>query len=310
MMHLQGLDLNLLIALDALLTERNVTRAAERIHISQPGMSAALQKLRHHFSDQLLERIGRNMELTARGRALAEPVKSILSQVRDLSDQSSRFDPAVARRVFRISATTYGCELLATPLISALRERAPLVSVQFEELAADTAERILDGQVDFAITISARLLDKMESHDEHFHSEKLFTDSFVVAVAKDNPRVKDTITFDELCEMGYIETRFGGTIAGIAEQLWRQQPKQPRISGWLPNFQLALDTVGQTDMATILPRLLVALQGDRYNVRSVPVPFEMPILEERLYWHKRNDNDPGHAWMTETLRETVHNLLI
>lgn len=310
MMHLQGLDLNLLIALDALLTERNVTRAAERIHISQPGMSAALQKLRHHFSDQLLERIGRNMELTARGRALAEPVKSILSQVRDLSDQSSRFDPAVARRVFRISATTYGCELLATPLISALRERAPFVSVQFEELTADTAERILDGQVDFAITISARLLDKMESHDEHFHSEKLFTDNFVVAVAKDNTHVNDAITFDELCEMGYIETRFGGTIAGISEQLWRQQPKQPRISGWLPNFQLTLDTIGQTDMATILPQLLVMLQGDRYNVRSLPVPFEMPILEERLYWHKRNGNDPGHRWMTETLREIVDNLLI
>src|SRR3546814_2974175 len=101
MMHLQGLDLNLLIALDALLTERNVTRAAERIHISQPGMSAALQKHRHHFSDQLLERIGRNMELTARGRALAEPVKSILSQVRDLSDQRSEENTSALQSLMR-----------------------------------------------------------------------------------------------------------------------------------------------------------------------------------------------------------------
>ena len=309
-MHLQGLDLNLLIALDALLTERNVTRAAERIHISQPGMSAALQKLRHHFSDQLLERIGRNMELTARGRALAEPVKSILTQVRDLGEESNRFDPGVAKRIFRISATTYCCELLAAPLIAALGEKAPLVSVQFEELAPDTAERILDGQVDFAVTISARLLDKMDSHDEHFHSEKLFTDNFVVAVAKDNPCAHDGISFDELCDMGYVETRFGGTIAGISEQLWRQQPKQPHISCWLPNFQLTLDTIGKTDMATILPELLVVLQGDRYNVRSIPVPFEMPILEERLYWHKRNDNDPGHRWMSGMLRETMRELLI
>lgn len=309
-MHLQGLDLNLLIALDALLTERNVTRASERIHISQPGMSAALQKLRHHFSDQLLERIGRNMELTARGRALAEPVKSILSQIRDLSEESNRFDPGVAKRVFRISATTYCCELLAAPLIVALAERAPFVSVQFEELAPDTAERILDGQVDFAITISARLLDKMDSHNEHFHSEKLFTDSFVVAIAKDNPHAEEVISFDELCAMGYVETRFGGTIAGISEQLWRQQPRQPNISCWLPNFQLTLDTIGKTEMATILPSLLVALQGERYNVRALPVPFAMPILEERLYWHKRNDNDPGHRWMTETVRETVRDLLI
>jgi LysR family transcriptional regulator, nod-box dependent transcriptional activator len=304
-MHLQGLDLNLLIALDALLTERNVTRAAERIHISQPGMSAALQKLRQYFSDPLLERIGRSMELTARARALADPVKTILTQIRELNDHASSFDPTVTRRVFRISATTYCCELLATPLISRLRETAPLISVQFEELSADTADRILDGQIDFAITISARLIDKLQTHHEVLRSEKLFTDAFVVAIARDNPKVGDSISFDQLCDLGYIETRFGGVITGISEQLWRQQPKQPQTCGWLPNFQLTLDTVGQTDMAAILPSLLVALRGDRYNVRALPVPFEMPILEERLYWHRRNDNDAGHVWMAQTLEQVV-----
>lgn len=309
-MHLQGLDLNLLIALDALLSERNVTRAAERIHISQPGMSAALLKLRQHFSDELLERIGRNMELTARGRALADPVKTILSQIRDLNDQSNAFDPRVARRVFRISATTYCCELLATPLISRLRETSPLVSAQFEELSADTADRIIEGQIDFAITISARLIDKMQAYDEFLRSEKLFTDDFVVVMSKDNAHAGATISFDELCDMGYIETRFGGVITGISEQLWRQQPKQPRTCGWLPNFQLTLDTVGQTDMTAILPSLLVTLHGERSNVRSLPVPFEMPILEERLYWHRRNDTDPGHRWMGRQLDEIVQTLTL
>ena len=309
-MNLQGLDLNLLIALDALLAERNVTRAAERIHISQSGMSAALDKLRQYFSDQLLERIGRNMELTARGRALADPVKTILSQIRELNDQSNTFDPSVARRVFRISATTYCCELLATPLICCLRESAPKISVQFEELSADTTDRILDGQIDFAITISARLLDKMQTHGDFLRSEKLFTDQFVVVIAKDNAYTGDTISFDRLCEMGYVETRFGGVIAGVSEQLWRQQPRQPHISGWLPNFQLTLHTMGQTDMAAILPSRLVVLQGKRYNVRSLPVPFEMPILEERLYWHRRNESDVGHRWMAQTLEQVVQDLMI
>jgi len=307
-MHLRGLDLNLLIALDALLTERNVTHAAERIHISQSGMSGALQKLRVHFEDPLLERIGRNLELTARGRALAEPVKTILSQIRDLNEQSNGFDPARAMRVFRISATTYCCELLATPLISRLREVAPLVSVQFEELSADTADRVLNGQIDFAITISARLIDKLQTHREFLSFKELFTDEFVVAVSKDNAAVGDSISFDQLCETGYVETRFGGVIEGISEQMWRQQPKQPQTCGWLPNFLLTLDTVGQSDMATILPSLLVLLQGDRYNVRSVPVPFKMPILEERLYWHKRNDTDAGHQWMARTLEHVVQGL--
>jgi len=307
-MRLQRLDLNLLVALDALLTERNVTRAAERIHISQPGMSAALRKLRQHFDDPLLERIGRNLELTAKGRALAAPVKSILSQVGELGDQSADFDASSARRVFRISATTYGCEILATPLICRLREVAPLISVQFEELSADTADRILDGQIDFAVTISARLLDKMQAYEDSMRSEKLFTDGFVVAISKDSAHTADTITFDELCGMGYLETRFGGSIAGISEQLWRQQSRQPHTCGWLPNFHLTLNTVGRTNMVAILPSLLMAMQGDRHNARAMPVPFEMPVLEERLYWHRRNDGDPGHVWMKQTLQDVAGTL--
>lgn len=309
-MRLQRLDLNLLVALDALLTERNVTRAAERIHISQPGMSAALQKLRDHFADQLLERIGRTLELTAKGRALADPVKTVLSRINELDDQSTSFEASAARRVFRISATTYCCEILATPLISRLREVAPLISVQFDELSADTADRILEGQIDFAITISARLLDKMLAYEEFMRSEKLFTDEFVVAISKNHTHTAKTITLEELCGMGYLETRFGGSIIGISELLWRQQVKQPHTCGWLPNFHLTLDTVGRTDMVAILPSLLLATQGDRYDVRAIPVPFEMPTLEERLYWHRRNDSDPGHLWMERAIQEVARTLII
>jgi DNA-binding transcriptional LysR family regulator len=304
-MNLRGLDLNLLVALDAMLTERNVTRAAERINISQPGMSTALAKLRHHFDDRLLERIGRDLELTAKGRALADPVKTILSQIVELNDQSDSFDPFVERRVFRVSATTYGCEIVATALLSRLREVAPSVGVEFEELSAETADRIVDGRVDFAITISARLLDKMRIHEELMRSQTLFTDALVVAISKDSPFVGDTITADQLCDMDYVETRFGGSITGISEQFWRQQLRQPRICAWLPNFHLTIDMIGRSGMATILPALMVATHGDRCNVRAVPVPFEMPTLEERLYWHRRSEADPGHRWMRTMIEEAA-----
>jgi DNA-binding transcriptional LysR family regulator len=307
-MHLERLDLNLLIALDALLTDRNVTRAAERIHISQPGMSGALQKLRQHFSDPLLERIGRNMELTARGRALADPVKSILTQIRELNDQCKSFDPSEAQRVFRISATTYVSELLAVPIIARLQQQAPMISVQFEELSVNTVDRILNGQIDFAITISARLLDKIDEYSASLQSRKLFTDQFVVAIAKNNPYTKEEMSFDQLCTMAYVETRFDSSIIGLSELLWRQQTRRPQTRGWLPNFHLTLDTVGQTEMVAILPSLLVRLRGQRYGVRSLPVPFEMPPLEETLYSHKRNESDPGHRWMADTLTEVVEDL--
>lgn len=309
-MHLQGLDLNLLIALDAVLSEKNVTRAAERIHISQPGMSSALQKLRQYFDDPLLERIGRNMELTNRAQALADPVKRILSQISELSDESRKFDPLQASRVFRFSATTYCSEILATPLLKKLRTAAPNVSIHFEDLSTDTARRISNGEIDFAITITARIIDNFESLDRFLQSKKLFVDEFVVAMARSNPRTNETITFDELCEMPYVETRFGGYFEGISEQVWRQQPRRPRISGWFPNFQLALDAVAETDMFTILPSLVVALKNRSEVIRTMPVPFDMPILDERLFWHNRNDNDPGHQWMAQLVQEVIGELMI
>jgi DNA-binding transcriptional LysR family regulator len=309
-MHLQGLDLNLLIALDAVLSEKNVTRAAERIHISQPGMSLALQKLRQYFDDPLLERIGRKMELTNRAQALADPVKRILRQISELSGDSRSFDPLQANRVFRFSATTYSSELLATPLLRKLRTAAPNISVHFEDLSTDTVRRISDGEIDFAITITARMIDDFESLDRFLQSKKLFLDEFVVAMASSNRHQGDTISSDQLCEMPYVETRFGGSFEGISEQVWRQQPQRPRIYGWFPNFQLTLDAVAETDMFTILPSLVVSLKGRSANIRTLPVPFDMPILDERLFWHNRNDNDPGHKWMAQLVQDVIGELMI
>lgn len=308
-MHLQGLDLNLLIALDALLSEKNVTRAAERIHISQPGMSAALQKLRHYFDDPILERVGRGMELTNRIKPLAEPVKSILAQIRELGGQSKTFDPAVSDRVFRISATTYCSQLLAAPLMRALRHAAPRISVQFEELSTDTARRLSDGQIDFAITITARIIADLDTRNDTLLSRALFTDSFVVAMSRDNPFDGEIISFDEFCRMPYIETRFAGVFAGVSEQLLRQQTRQPHICGWLPNFQLTAETVGQTDTITILPSLVTLGKEESYNLRTIPVPFDMPMLEEQLFWHRRNDDDPGYRWIAELLQKQVQQTL-
>ena len=307
-MHLQGLDLNLLIALDALLTEKNVTRASERIHISQPGMSAALQKLRIYFEDQLLERVGRNMELTAKALILAEPVKTILSNIRDLTEAMNRFEPAEAYRVFRFSSTTYCSEVLATALLSKLRKIAPNISVQFEELSNDTGSRILEGQIDFAITISARVAEYLNDINSSMNSEELFSDDFSVVMSRNNPFTKDMISFDELCAMRYVETRFAGDITGLGEQIWRQQRRQPFICGWMPNFHLTLDTISHTDLVSVLPSLLTKMKGDSYNVRTLPVPFEMPRLEERLFWHRRNDSDPAHQWMIQVIKDLIKEL--
>lgn len=307
-MHLRGLDLNLLIALDALLSERNVTRAAERMNISQPGMSAALQKLRWHFSDQLLERVGRRLELTPRAKALAEPVKDILFDIRALTDGIDAFDPATVQRVFRVSTSTFCSDVLAVPVIRYLEKAAPHISCQFDDLLADTMTKLVDGRIDFAITIGQRLLMEPINLDKPLSAVDLFSDRLVLAVAADNDMVGDTVDFDRLCTLPYIETRFGNDMANLGEQVWRRQPKQPRARAWLPNFQLTLDVVSRTDMIAMVPSHLVTMHKDRFNVRTLPIPFDIPALEERVFWHPRNDEDPGHRWFREVLQSVVREL--
>lgn len=303
-MHLQGLDLNLLIALEALLTEKNVTRAAERINISQPGMSAALQKLRWHFSDELLERIGRRMELTARGRALADPVREILFQVRALTRKPEEFDPKSARRCFILNATTFRSGILGPRLINRIESSAPNISVQFEELHLDTINRLVDDHIDFAITADRILIDH-PNVEPSLLSANLFDDRFVIAASKDNDLIGSDITFEELCSLPYIETRFDGSMLGISETIWRQQPKRPNIRAWFPNFHLTLDTVIRTNMVAVVPTRIVSIYENYYKIKCFPVPLDLPIVEERLFWHRRDDLEPAHAWFRNEIQKVV-----
>jgi|SRR5579883_644130 len=304
-MHLDGLDLNLLIALDALLSEKNVTRAAERLHITQPGMSAALQKLRGHFADELLEPVGRRLELTPRARALAGPIKSILLEIKSLSAKLEQFDSSTAQRVFRIASSTYCSDLLAVPLLQRLAELAPHISCHFDELQSSTLSRLVEGQLDFAITIAPGLFDDPVVRDKSLSEAPLFTDRMTLVVAEGNDTVGETISFDELCERPYAETRFGNDLVGLGERVWQQQSKAPRVRAWLPTFQLTLDAVSRTDLMAMVPARLVSLHERRFRVRTLAVPFDVPLLEEQIFWHRRNDTDPGHRWLRNLLTTVV-----
>lgn len=300
-MHFKGLDLNLLIALDALLSEKNVTRAAERMNISQPGMSAALQKLRWHFSDQLLERVGRRLEPTALGRSLLVPVKDILRNIGELTREAKVFEPSEARRVFRVCATTFCSDLLAVAIISHLEKAAPLISIQFDDLGPDSFSRIADGNADLAISIAQQSIMDPTGQGEPLNWIDYFSDELVLVVAVANTIVGDSCTLDELCAMPYLETRFGNQLPTVGEQAWRRQRRQPRVRAWFPNFQLTLDAVAGTEMIAMVPSRLVAMHGGS-RVRILPVPFEVPPLNERIFWHPRNETDPGHRWFRTMLQ--------
>jgi len=165
-MHFKDLDLNLLVALDALMSEKSVTRAAERVFVSQPAMSASLQKLRQHLADPLLIRSGRTWELTPRAKHLAASVKDLLFRVHDLVDNEPTFDPVTDKRTYRIAMTGYCVEVFGVSLMRHLNRVAPNVSCQIDELSADVLSRVYEGQLDFCITLSERaILDPAYAED-------------------------------------------------------------------------------------------------------------------------------------------------
>lgn len=307
-MHLNGLDLNLLIALDALLSERNVTRASERMNISQPGMSAALQKLRWHFQDELLERIGRRLELTPRAKTLMQPVKDILFNIGSLMLDIDNFDPTTAQRVFRVSTSTMCIDVVGIELVRRLPHIAPGVSIHFDDLLADAVAKLVDGKIDLAITISQRLLVEPENLSERLSSLALFDDEMVLVVAAGNRLIGDTISLEDICAMPYFETRMGGHTVNIGEQAWANHPIQPRVCAWFPNFQLTLEAVASGDAIAMLPAELVSAHKGRYDVRTFSPPFEVPAVSEHIYWHPRNDNDAGHRWLRTMFAQAAREL--
>jgi len=307
-MHLKGLDLNLLVALNALLTERNVTRAAEQIHISQPGMSASLQKLREHFSDQLLEKVGRELILTPKAKLLAEPVRTILSEIEALDSNADSFAPAELQRIFTISASTFCTDILATPLIEYFKEVAPGVSCHFDDLLSDSVSRLVEGKSDFVISISQSPQMESLDLDASLVSQELFSDEHVLVVAEGNNLVGDKVDLDQLCELPFIAMRFGRNFLSLGEQILLAQSKQPQVKAWLPNFQMTLDTVSQTDCIAMVPSKLIKLHKNRYRVRTLPIPFEVPPIDERVFWHPRNEHDPAHKWFRETLQLIIRQI--
>lgn len=307
-MHFKGLDLNLLVALDALLSERNVTRAAERIHLSQPGMSAALQKLRWHFSDQILERVGRRLDLTPRARGLVEPLRDILFRVGHLIEQGPPFDPRTVKRVFRIAMSNVASEVLAAPLIERLLETAPGMSCQFDDLDSSALVRLNDGQYDICVTIAERTLLDPTFVEDVLAEEFLFSDHFVLVAAASNDALTETISYADFCRLPYAEVRFGGDLVSAMEHTLRRQKQRPTTAAWVPGYLEATSLVSRTSLVAAVPLRIFKMYSAKLKLRSAALPFRAHDLDETAVWHVRNQDDPAHRFFRQSLKDVASNL--
>jgi DNA-binding transcriptional LysR family regulator len=300
-MNPRQFDLNLLVALDVLLSERNVTRAGERLFLSQPAMSGILARLRHAFQDELLVRVGRNLELTALAVELAVPVHDCVRQMEDLLNLRQPFEPATARWSFRIAASDYVVFLLLGPLLRALPELAPNISVRFFALEPTAADRLAAGEVDFAVL--------PEEYEPDTPSAPLFEDSWVCAVWAGHPHTRDRFTVDEFLALPHLSFRLAGQDNGsIAESFLAASGFERRIVASTESFATAPFLLRDTSLVTLVPRRLGERLRQAADVRLVEAPFEVPPLREKLIWSPRYNASAPHMWLRAHLIEVAKGL--
>ncbi len=308
-MHFQGLNLNLLVSLDALLTEKSVTRAAERVHVTQPAMSAALNQLRQHLGDPLLQQVGRQLELTPRARILAEPVKDLLVRITTVLTAEPVFAPATARRTFRIAMSGAMVELVGVQLIRHLMTEAPFISVHIVDLAADSLRDVEEGRLDFCVTMSERALSTASDLANTLSSEHLYSDEFVIVAAAGNAAVFDGMTYDEFCGMPYVELRLSGELKSIPNLVLDRESKRPPTVAWMPSPYNVLAALSGSSSVAVLPSRLFELHRTKMQLKRVAPPFALPPVRQQCFWHPRNDIDDGHRWFRETVRRVAERSL-
>ena len=284
---LASVDFNLLKALDALLQERSVTRAAERLSITQPSMSSALGRLRELFADELLIRTGRAMRPTPLAEALEPRIRRIVGDIEDIVVSNLEFDPEHGEHSFRILATDYASLVLVQPVMAALATAAPSVRIHLQPRAVTEHMRLLQrGDIDLAI------IPKEHADAAGLPNETLFTDRFVAAVWRHNADVEDPLTLAQIDRQPYL-----GYTVGPVDHLLGDPGHVRAPDTVVESFLLGPFLLRGTRQITFIQQRLADRLRAAAELRLLTPPFASPELIETMAWHPRSTNDPAHRWL-------------
>jgi|SRR5450830_644434 len=291
MINLKNLDLNLLVTLDVLLSEHNVTRAAQRLHLSQPSISVHLAKLRDIFGDPLLLPGPRGMHPTARADELRAPLRQALETLGSAISPATPFDPAVAENTWRVMASDYAESTVLLPTMASLRAAAPHTRLAVLELAPpQIARQAEQGLIDLAFHTA-------EDAPPGLRHRVLFKERYVLAGRADHPRLKRRPTLKQFCELEHvIVSPDGGGFTGVTDQALAQAGLTRRVVLSVPHFLFMLSALASTDLVAMLPERLAR---NAPALRTVLPPVDIPGYELAMLWHERVHRDPAHQWLRD-----------
>ncbi|SDE73938.1 DNA-binding transcriptional regulator, LysR family [Bradyrhizobium brasilense] len=299
-MNLNSLDLNLLVALDALLREANVSRAAMRLNLSQPATSHALQRLRDLIGDPLLVRTGARMELTPRAQALRSPLAHALDQVRGLF-VSDDFDAARSDRHFRLMMPDLAVELLMPPLMEKVTLIAPNVTIDvvpWRGPAIFTPE--------FARTID--LVISIGDSFKGFHRQRLYTDSDALAVRRDHGVGTKLKKREAFLAARHVAVIIRGQNEDLIDSWLRAKGIERRIALVVPGYIEALHVTARTDLVAFVPRRLISALSKQLSLMTVTPPLDPGIDEQHMFYPTRAQIYPGSLWLRKLMLETGREL--
>ena len=298
-MRYKQIDLNLAVVLDALLAEQSVTKASQRLHLSQTTVSGALARLREYFGDELLIQVGKKMVPTTRGASLQQPVRRMLQDADAMLNAQPAFEPAASRRSFTLMLSDYVATVLISRFVPLLQAAAPHITLELVPHSTVPWESLDRGEVDFLIMPASFV------HDSH-PSSVLFRDDFACVVWDQNPLVGETVGMEQYLSLGHVINRVGRNRAPTFDEwFFKNYGHARRVEMIAMDFNSVPQfVVGTQRIATMHTHL--ARHYARYlPIRLLKPEFELPVLEEAIQWNRFCDGDPAVAWIRELLRSAA-----
>lgn len=303
-MDLNGIDLNLLVAFDALMSERNVTRAAARVGVSQPAMSAALARLRGLLDDRLFVRTGDGLLATPRARDLAEPLSQALRQIEAALVKSPLFVPERAALNFTLGLSDYPAFVLLPRLLQSLGQKAPGISLDVRAFTdRDHAVDQLDGaRIDVAVGVPPTHVDS------RILTRPILRDEFVTIVNKDNPAARRGMDLNTYLKLPHVLVSPEGERHGLVDQALARRGRKRKLALTLPQMFAAPAVVARSlTVATVLKRVAVN-SGAARRLLMFPPPVALPEVVFELIWHRRTDSHPAQQWFRDLIASVAAEL--
>lgn len=293
-MNYEKLDLNLLYVFNAVMTELHVTRAAQRLHMTQPAVSNALNRLRRALDDELFVKVPTGVRPTPKAMELWQPIRDALTQIRQALE-AAEFDPAIASATFRIAMNDFAAHLLLPKLATVVEALAPNVSVRTLPVASIDAETLLEqADIDLAIGV-------FTSSNARLRSRSLLTSPFTCVMRRGHPLASQTLTLNRYIQAKHLLVTLTGEATGFIDVILQERQLERRVVFTVNQFTVVPQIIASSDLIAVLPARTIGMSAFSEQLHSAPLPLEISPSIIKMMWHERNQLDSAQVWLRAQL---------